>query len=323
MDKPNNLSQHLEHIVELARFAPSVHNTQPWRVTTDGDFLVVTLDPEHTLHEGDPTGRETVISLGIFVEALSIAARVDGYTTTHVQLLQDRSARLKLSFSEKQDASALELSECLRSRSSDRSIYRPAEITPQMIHAISSSWNHEALTIHVITDSGHKERIALLTSRAIRVAMSNPKFRKELSRYLVSPWSHKRRGIALKSLYIPRLLAYFEPVALRLGIGLNKEASLEKRRWLSASGIVAITTKGDMPKNWFDAGRTYLHTSLIIEHLGLAQATSAATVEASNYHEDVENMLGTSERLQAVLRIGLGSPYKEFSPRISAETILR
>lgn len=323
MDNQNNLKQHVADIVDLARLAPSVHNTQPWFVDIKNDLLIIKLDRKHVLNEGDPTGRETIISLGIFAEALSIAASAQGFAAIDIALHDNGDeAQLRLIPAKSNGSQAAQVV-ALRHRCSDRSIYRNTTVTPQIIDTIVSAWSSSEVAIHVITDTAQIQHIADLTRRAIRVAMSSPNFRRELGQFLTMPWSHKRRGIAVSSLYIPRLAAYFEPLSLRLGLGLNKEARLEERRWLSASGVVAITTAGDMPKYWFEAGRAYLRASLAIESLGLAQATSAATVEASNYHDDVENMLHTTQRLQTTLRIGKGSPHKRFSPRISTATILR
>jgi nitroreductase len=51
------IAQSLPAIIENARFAPSVHNSQPWVVSTKDNAVVVELDRQHTLGAGDPTGR--------------------------------------------------------------------------------------------------------------------------------------------------------------------------------------------------------------------------------------------------------------------------
>lgn len=109
---------------------------------------------------------------------------------------------------------------------------------------------------------------------------------------------------------------------MRLGVGLPIEVRLERQRWQSASGLVIITGKGDLNDYWFEAGRTYLRISLTIESLGLAQATSAAIVEALDYHKDLETALGTSQRVLAIMRIGRGSSKKHFSPRLDTAQII-
>jgi nitroreductase len=86
------LESKLEAILELARFAPSVHNTQPWMVTLHDKTITVSIDPAHKLQDGDPTGRETIISLGIFAEALQIAAAYQGFRSMDIQVHNDGRA---------------------------------------------------------------------------------------------------------------------------------------------------------------------------------------------------------------------------------------
>lgn len=316
-----SLKDRLPAIVEQARFAPSVHNTQPWLVRLGGPSrLEILLDEKHVLKEGDPTGRQTVISLGIFIEALAIAAAHEGFKLTGVEQRDDGAAELTFAAAKAVDNSGL-LS-LLRRRCSDRSIYKPAGIESSVRHQLSGVATAEGVSVRVVTDPPLLQKIADLTSKGIAVALSSPGFRRELSRYLSLPGSSKKRGIAVRSLYIPFLVAMLEPAILRLGINLKTESRLEKRRWLSASGVVLILGDGDMPRYWLEAGRAYLRVSLAIEAAGLSQATSAAIVEASNYHDDIEAALGTSQRVLALIRIGAGSSHKYFSPRLTADELI-
>jgi hypothetical protein len=74
MESIEQLRSNFEKIIDLALFAPSVHNTQPWKVKLLDNGLLISLDPAHKLKYGDPTGRETQISLGIFAEAVICSA---------------------------------------------------------------------------------------------------------------------------------------------------------------------------------------------------------------------------------------------------------
>jgi hypothetical protein len=319
------ISRKLPAIIELARLAPSVHNTQPWSVTLDDDKIVVAIDAQHKLSDGDPTGRQTVISLGIFSEAVSLAACSLGFEVKQIRSHNDR-ASIELNAEprqpERQSKAKISVS-LLKTRATDRSIYKLGKInrkTQQLI--VDSTKFKTGAKVWVITERDAIDKVASWTAKGIGVALSNPAFRLELSRYLVLPWSKKKRGISVNSLYIPKPLAVCEPLFMKHGLGLKSEVALEKKRWLSASAVVCVTTKGDVPAYWFDAGRVYLHAALAIEATGLSQATSAAAVEASTYHEDVEALLKTEQRLQAVLRIGYGSTHRAYSPRLSSEELI-
>lgn len=321
--KPQNiLSANLKQIVDYARLAPSVHNTQPWRITgLDAHSVEVSIDDTHTLKEGDPTGRQTVISLGIFCEAFIVAAQQFGLVCRHTAYDPGlRTARLRfVPLKPKLDTSLLRL---LQSRTTDRSIFKPVELSQVAIAKIEAAGKSIGIETVVSTDPQVISATATLTSKGIGLALNSPGFRSELSRYLVEPWGHKRRGIAVRSLSLPILLELVQPWFVRLGSGSQAEANTELKRWRSASGDVIILGEGDMPFYWFEAGRAYLRVSLAIEGLGLSQATSAAIVEASDYHEDIENLLGTSKRILALMRIGRGSTRRHGSPRVSTNELI-
>lgn len=311
----------IRSILEIARYAPSVHNTQPWTIKSEGETLRISVNPENSLKDGDPTGRETIISLGIFVEAICCIAKEKNLPAKNIDF---KNNQVVINFSKVPPAghNKPSYSALLKTRCTDRTIFRKVALNEETQHAIRSVKAYEGTKVHLVTNLAAIKATAVLTSKAIRLALSNPFFRRELSKYLIFPWSSKRRGISLLTLGIPTFIAAFEPLFLRFGWGLNMQSRIELRRWISASGIVFITSKGDMPRFWFATGRTYLQSSLEIERLGLSQATSAAIVEASNYHDDIEKLIGTSDRILAVTRIGKGTSRRHYSPRVSVDDLL-
>jgi hypothetical protein len=67
------MDERLRQALEIARWAPSAHNTQPWTVEQQGSSLVVRADERRALRHGDPTGRDLALSAGGFAEALRLA----------------------------------------------------------------------------------------------------------------------------------------------------------------------------------------------------------------------------------------------------------
>jgi nitroreductase len=70
-------------LLETARYAPSPHNVQPWRlrILSDqtGDLFI---EKRRTLPKEDLTGSFIILSMGIFIEALSIVAENASYKLT-------------------------------------------------------------------------------------------------------------------------------------------------------------------------------------------------------------------------------------------------
>ena len=67
--------------VQIARWAPSGGNAQPWRVTVSDLSVRISVDPDYRIDPSpmDSTGIAAAIALGAFAFTLECAAAVDGY----------------------------------------------------------------------------------------------------------------------------------------------------------------------------------------------------------------------------------------------------
>jgi len=64
-----------KQMLETAIYAPSPHNVQPWRLRIVSDDTADLLIEKHrTLPKEDPTGSFIILSMGLFIEALTILA---------------------------------------------------------------------------------------------------------------------------------------------------------------------------------------------------------------------------------------------------------
>jgi len=69
----------LASVVQLACRAPSVHNSQPWRMTARDGELRLFLEPHRVPHATDRSGREAMISCGALLDHLRAAAAAAGW----------------------------------------------------------------------------------------------------------------------------------------------------------------------------------------------------------------------------------------------------
>src|SRR6516165_3100759 len=83
MSQPMTAEQIARYVVAEAVWAPSVHNTQPWRFGTGSDQagpqIGLYADPERRLAVSDPDGRELMISCGAALFTIRLALRSLGW----------------------------------------------------------------------------------------------------------------------------------------------------------------------------------------------------------------------------------------------------
>lgn len=72
----------LTRAVQLASRAPSLHNTQPWRLVVDGSGVHLHLDPSRVVTATDRSSREAVISCGVLLDHLRVAMAAAGWATS-------------------------------------------------------------------------------------------------------------------------------------------------------------------------------------------------------------------------------------------------
>src|ERR1041385_1666432 len=62
-------------LLETAKYAPSPHNVQPWRLRIVSDESAdLLIEKRRTLPKEDPTGSFIILTMGLFIEALTILA---------------------------------------------------------------------------------------------------------------------------------------------------------------------------------------------------------------------------------------------------------
>lgn len=80
-------AQQVEEWIQIAGRAPSAHNTQPWHPVPDIQDglchgIVLRVHRQRTMPAGDPHHRDLALSLGAWVESLSIASAAQGWQMT-------------------------------------------------------------------------------------------------------------------------------------------------------------------------------------------------------------------------------------------------
>lgn len=314
----------IKDVLAYARLAPSVHNTQPWRFTTTKDTVALSVAPQRMLQAGDPTQRELWLSLGACLETLLQASLGLGYEAT-ITRLQTKSLSKSIAILHFKPINHKEspILSAIKNRVSYRGKMYPVTLKDDFFTPLNSTAaDLSDVSIMTLTDTTKIHRVAELTYKGMSLAMSSPEFRTELSELVHPNWTKAHVGMPGYTLNRGLLGSAWEKWSIKHGFSLDAKARKDQQKIEEASCLIFIATSGDIPSFWLTAGRTYMRVALEIEKAGFAQSTLAAPIEAASFHEDIEKLLHTSYRIQAMIRVGgARSRKRNAAPRLTLEEL--
>jgi len=269
--------------------APSPHNVQPWRVhVTSPTEAELRLEMHRTLPAEDVEGSFIILTMGLFVETLRIAAAARGLALDDQPLadLGDFTAARLATRTEAQipfarlrlrpDTAILpthDLSLFERRRTS-RLPYRTDPVAPADVTALevmATRWGHR---YHQVTDPVQIERILAWNTDAVFEDLNHAPYRNELRswlRYSDRQSSRERDGLDARCMATPALELWLAFHASPL-LGLPFTRPLFAKRYRDQIG--PVTTLGMLggpfwdPHDAYDTGRFLMHFWLDVTRLG-------------------------------------------------------
>jgi nitroreductase len=315
-------------VVDLARRAPSVHNTQPWTWSIHGDALELHADRTRQLEAADPEGRNLVLSCGTALHHALVAARAQGWAPVVDTLPDPRDpdllARIRLRPAEV-PVDAAQWFEAIGARCTDRRRFTSWPIPDERLQRFSSVTRSLGATVVPILDPQKRQRLERLVDRAMEVQDQDLRVRMEERAWtghsaddgLVDPvdvsWGggHTRRRRT-------RFDHEAEPPAVRADIAV--------RPIESSDGLLVVVTEDDGRLSWLHAGEALSALWLEATTEGLSIVPLSQVVEVTETRISLDDLLGPGLRPQILLRVGwqeIGRRDLPRTPRRSLDEILR
>ena len=182
-------------LLETAVHAPSPHNVQPWRVRINSETVAeLLIEKRRTLPKEDVTGSFMILTMGLFIEALSILAANRGYHLRH-ELLQQLSqfasqaiertnsellpfAKLYLEVDNKINGKVPE--SLFLTRRTSRISLRPDPVPTKAVQALSSLASEFGQRYEQITDPQLIEKILDCDCEALFEDLNMPAYHDEI-----------------------------------------------------------------------------------------------------------------------------------------------
>jgi hypothetical protein len=299
------------YVVAKAVWAPSVHNTQPWRFTSSGQQISLHADVDRRLVVADPDGREMMISCGAALFNVRLALRSLGYIPETCVLPDPDQPALVARVSWRQHAAADEFERrlfgCVLARRTHRSAFDPEPLPLDTLAALRAGAAREEAALRIVADDGRRATLAAAVETAeCHLRLVGERFR-ELARWAPPPGSARSDGVPATS--YPARAEHTEPYfpgrdfAHGHGWGLPTLGTATSARAAGVAGL--LTTAADHPVDWVNAGQALQRILLTASTCGAAVALHSQPLELPWLREFIRIQLSDGAYPQLVLRIGL------------------
>ncbi|WP_329110330.1 nitroreductase family protein [Micromonospora sp. NBC_01699] len=299
-----------------AGYAPSVHNTQPWRWSAHPDRLELHAERDRQLSAADPQGRLLMISCGAALDHALVALRAQGWAaeadTGSDPDRPDLLATVTASNRTPVTPGAKRLFEALATRRTDR---RP--VSEQPVGAPALATIQRAVTGRARLQPLTREQVlelAAAADAASTVESADPAIRAELAY-----WTGRsaRGGVGLTAGVLPGRAPrttvpdrdFGRAGTLVVGSGHDRAAT-----------YLLLYGDDDEPASWLRAGEALSAAWLTAETLGVSVLPLSVTIEVAGTRQLLRRLLSGLGHPYLVLRLGIADPDQPgppHTPRIS------
>jgi len=312
----------LANAAALAGYAPSIHNSQPWRWRVGEDVLDLYAVHRRQLAITDPDRRLAVLSCGAALHHARTALAAEGFQVT-VERLPDPAqpdwlARITLAGRVPVSADAVRLVQTIRVRHTDRRPVIGPRVEPDEVAAIASRIRDEGTWLHVLSRD-HVIELAAAVSYAQRTEAADSAWQAELAY-----WSGGTRpaGTGVPDSAIPEQ----PPQTTVPGRDFGHPGTLPVSAEHDASATFAILYgEQDEPLDWLRAGEALSAAWLAATEAGIAVLPLSATIEVTATRLTLRRLLAGLGEPYLVLRLGRADPDHAgppHTPRLPADQII-
>lgn len=309
--KNNAWRNHAESIIAKAALAPSSHNTQPWMFRVSASAIELYADRTRALPVNDPSDRELTISCGCALLNLRTAAEGHGFGIKVNDFPcpddPDLIARVSPTGGCDKRGEGRALAECIERRRTYRRRFTPREVTDSVIEKLQAAAQNEGCRLVPLLAEPDRQQAAALVAAGDAVQWRDPRWRRELA-----AWMHpRRRGDGLT---VPALAAPVAQLVIRT-LDMGGGVGAKDRELADASPLLAVlTTDGDDPRDWLQAGQALQRALLVACQLGLQASYLNQPIQVESLRPELQKLVGAGYP-QILLRLGYPDEEIDPSPR--------
>ena len=314
-------------VLYYASLAGSSHNSQPWKVVVTGNRLIrLYADTTRELPVVDPARRELYISLGAFIENLTLSAGNLGYASNVKFNDNDKSSMLVAEIHlKKAIPTGFDLS-LIERRMTLRIPFNKNPIIETDVNQIISSYPQNVRYYSATSVEGRF--IAEKAMSAYNQQAYNNVAQAELAKWMRfsnKDVKEKKDGLTTAGMQITGMAGffvrnYYKPVDSKKVSFIKAGIDKTKKQILVCGGWIVIIASNNSVKEWVNLGRIYQNVHLTCTKLNIGFQPMNQIVEEDKFKNEVTNHLGIKNELLFVARVGyIDRNPLPFSPRRPVE----
>ncbi|MEU4422979.1 nitroreductase [Actinoplanes sp. NPDC024001] len=310
--------QVLLNAAHAARFAPSIHNTQPWRWVVHADRME--LHPVHRrqLQFQDRDGQMLLISCGTALHHAQVALSAGGWQCVVDKTVPGPLAVVRIEGRTVADPAAIRLLEQLPVRHTDRRTVSDEPVAPAVLDALIAAAEGVGVRLHLLTRDQEID-LAVLVERAQKTESADERLRGETAVWVGGDRSD---GSGIPDANLPAAMPQTTVAERDFGTtGTLAPGSGHD----NAANYAVLYGTGDEPIDWLRAGEALSAVWLTATELGAALLPMSSPIEVSFTRHQLDRMLGEIGLPYLVMRLGTPNPESGGpgrTPRLPAEQVI-
>jgi nitroreductase len=301
-------------ILTAALRAPSAHNAQPWRIRVRDDRYELHYD-HHEYLPADPDDRDAYLCMGAFLETLAIAATRERTWADVTPVFGRDGADLHVAdVTFRPGLTDEPLAVHLEDRATNRTVYRPGDLSPALVHGLTE------LGCTLVPTA----EVARLVREASILSWRDRRFVGDL-RAWIHETDGRHNGMTRGQLALKRYEWWSLHGAFRLG---RLPAPLavafagrDIRLLRDAPAVAVLSADSDRPADLVEAGRRLLRAWVTICGQGFGYHPISIAIDRPETRPEVAALVGAGTPV-ALFRIGRPSGPAQPSARVALTDVL-
>lgn len=303
----SHLTTALRRSAVRATRAPSVHNTQPWRMVIAGDTLEIRSDRSRQLTVLDPYGRQLLLSCGcaLFNARVSLAASGVGVVVRRFPDPEqpDLLARLTVEAGCEPDMSITGLEPAIDRRQTNRRTFSPEPVPVGLLDRFVAAGVAEGADVLALIRPEDRLAAARLSQQADAIERADPAYLTELRAWTSTDPS---RPDGVPASVVPA--DGVEPVRRDTlpirDFGLDGSAGLPEARSTADQTLLLVGSFEDNPMAWLRSGEALERVLLQIALHGYTASYFTQVIEVSRTNLLLRQELRLHMHPHVLLRVG-------------------